>query len=118
MVKQKTFHQSRIVPGLWKHESQLIQFALVVDDFEVKFISKEHSQYLLDCLTTHYNVSTDWKGEKFIGLTLDWDYGKQEMNMSVPGYIEKALQWFQCPWPAMVQDSPFSHMLPKYGKQT
>jgi len=37
------YHQSKLVPGLWKHEWRLIQFTLVVDDFGVKYVGKEHA---------------------------------------------------------------------------
>jgi hypothetical protein len=30
------YQQSKLVPGLWKHNTQLIQFTLVVDDFGMK----------------------------------------------------------------------------------
>ena len=34
-------------PGLWKHESQLLTFTLVVDDFGVKYESKDEGIILL-----------------------------------------------------------------------
>ncbi len=33
--------QSKLVPGLWKHGTWLIQFTLVVDDFGVKYIGED-----------------------------------------------------------------------------
>ena len=44
-----------------------MQFALVVDDFGVKFVGSEHAQYSLNCLTADYEVSAEWKEEKLIG---------------------------------------------------
>ena len=37
------YFQSKLVPGLWKHEWRPIQFTLVVDDFGVKYVGKEHA---------------------------------------------------------------------------
>ncbi len=34
------YHQSKIVPGLWKHNTRPIQFTLVVNDFGVKYTNK------------------------------------------------------------------------------
>ncbi len=34
------YHQSKLVPGLWKHNTRPIQFTLVVDDFGVKYTQK------------------------------------------------------------------------------
>ncbi len=88
------YYQSTIVPGLWKHESRPIQFTLVVDDFGVQYVGEEHAQHLVSVLRQHYDISTDWKGEKYIGLTLDWDYERREVHLSMPGYIAKARKAF------------------------
>ena len=32
------YHQSKLVPGLWKQEWRPVQFTLVVDDFGVKYV--------------------------------------------------------------------------------
>jgi hypothetical protein len=36
--------------GLWKHEWQPISFTLVVDDFGVKYVGKEHVEHLIRCI--------------------------------------------------------------------
>ncbi len=40
------YTQSKITPGYWKHTWQPISFTLVVDDFGVKYSSKEHVHHL------------------------------------------------------------------------
>jgi hypothetical protein len=35
------YRQSKLIPGLWTHDTQPIQFTLVVDDFGVKYIGEE-----------------------------------------------------------------------------
>jgi hypothetical protein len=37
------YQQSKLVPGLWKHDTRPIQFTLVVDDFSMKYVGKEHA---------------------------------------------------------------------------
>jgi hypothetical protein len=37
-------------PGLWKHETVLITFSLVFDDFGIKYVGKEHAEHLINCL--------------------------------------------------------------------
>eukprot|EP00804_Cyclotella_cryptica_P015223 CCRYP_000751-RA/>CCRYP_000751-RA protein AED:0.35 eAED:0.36 QI:0/0/0/1/1/1/3/0/419 len=71
------YHQSQLVPGLWKHIWRPIQFTLVVDNFGIKYVGDEHPQHLLKVLQEHYAVTTDWKGSCYIGITLDWDYAKR-----------------------------------------
>jgi hypothetical protein len=37
------YQQSKLVPGLLKHDTRLIQFALTVGDFTVKYIGQDHA---------------------------------------------------------------------------
>ena len=41
------YKQSEFNPGLWSHEWRPIQFSLVVDNFGVKYIGKEHAEHLV-----------------------------------------------------------------------
>ncbi|EJK49677.1 hypothetical protein THAOC_31417, partial [Thalassiosira oceanica] len=40
-LNKSGYHQSKLVPGLWTHETRNIQFTLVVDDFGVKYTRRE-----------------------------------------------------------------------------
>ena len=42
----ESYFQSKLVPGLWRHELRPIQFTPVIDDFGVKYVGKEHVQHL------------------------------------------------------------------------
>ena len=109
------YHQSKYVPGLWKHTTRPIQFTLVVDDFGVKYVGEEHAQHLKLVLEEHYKVTTDWTGTRYIGITLDWDYDKRQVHLSMPGYVQKALKQFQHVWKGKTQDSPFQSEPIRYG---
>ncbi len=65
------YQQSKLVPGLWKHDTGPIQFTLVVDDFGVKYVGEEHAQHLKNTLKEHYKLTCDWTGTRYIGITLD-----------------------------------------------
>jgi len=56
-LNNEAYFQSTIVPGLWRHESQPIQFTLVVDDFGVEYSGEEHTQNLVNVLMKHYDIS-------------------------------------------------------------
>ncbi len=56
------YRQSKLVPGLWKHDTQPIQFTLVVDDFGIKYVSEEHANNLKWALDEHYKLTCDWTG--------------------------------------------------------
>ena len=103
-------------PGLWCHTWLPISFCLVVDDFGVKYISKEHTNHLIQCLHNHYQeVDIDWDGKRFCGVHLDWDYAKRTCSLSMPGYVTNALHKFQHPKPNKAQDSPYPATAKQYG---
>ena len=39
-------NKNKITPGLWKYHTRLIQICLVVDNFKVKHVEKEHLEHL------------------------------------------------------------------------
>ena len=94
--------------GLWRHTWHPISFCLVVDDFSVKYIGKEHTDNLIQCLCNHYQeVDIDWDGKRFCSVDLDWDYDKRTCSLSMPSYVTNALHKFQHPKPNKAQDSPY-----------
>lgn len=114
-LNEHGYSQSRAVPGLWTHETRPISFTLVVDDFGVKYVGKEHAMHLINILKQHYEISEDWTGTKYIGITFEWDYDHRMVHLSMPGYISKALQRFGHERPRRVQNSPHPHVTPTYG---
>jgi hypothetical protein len=56
------YRQSKITPGYWKHDWRPISFTLVVDNFGVKYIGKEHVRHLIQTLKEHYEIEEDWEG--------------------------------------------------------
>ena len=89
------YRQSKMVPGLWKHDTRPIQFTLVVDDFGVKYTRKEDVEHLKAVIERDYTVTADWTGNRYIGITLDWDYKRRRVHLSMPDYVRKALQLFR-----------------------
>ncbi|MBM5801495.1 MAG: hypothetical protein FJ077_11840 [Cyanobacteria bacterium K_DeepCast_35m_m2_023] len=109
------YHQSKIIPGLWTHETRSICFTLVVDDFAIKYVKKEDADHLLTALQKDYTISIDWEATKYIGLTVEWDYKDRKVHIHMPGYISRALKRFKHPMPTKQQNSPHPHILPQYG---
>jgi hypothetical protein len=77
--------------GLWTHDTRPISFSLVVDDFGVKYVGREHTEHSMACIKKNYNISSDWNGTAYCGLTLDWKYQDRTVDLSMPGYIKAAL---------------------------
>ena len=61
-LQKAGYTHSKLTPGYWKHEWQPISFTLVMDDFGVKYIGKEHIMHLINALKEHYEVEEDWEG--------------------------------------------------------
>jgi hypothetical protein len=74
--------------GLWRHEWRPITFTLVVDDFGVKYVGKEHADHLIACIKAKYKLTKDWSGDLYCGINLKWDYIKQMLEISMPGYTK------------------------------
>jgi hypothetical protein len=94
-LNKHRYQQSKLVPGLWKHYTRPIQFTLVVNDFGIKYVGKEHAQHLENALEEHYKLTCDWTGKQYIMITLDWDYNKRHVHLSMQNYGQKALKQFQ-----------------------
>ena len=77
--------------GLWKHKTRPTIFALCVDDFGVKYFKKDDADHLIQTLQEHYEISIDYKGSNYCGLTLEWNYDQGYVDVSMPGYVVEAL---------------------------
>ena len=113
-LQMNSYRQSKTTPDLWQHDTCLISFSLVVDDFRVKYVGKENAQYLLDTVRKHYKCSCDWKGKRYCGLTIKWDYEGRKVHLSMPEYIQKALTHFQHPPLAKQQNQSYPHVKLNY----
>ena len=78
----------------------------MVDDLRVKYVGREHARHLISVLKEHYEISEDWEGKKYFGLTFDWDYEKKRVHVSMPGYVDHALIRFKHGTPRRAQDQP------------
>ncbi|KAI2493168.1 Reverse transcriptase (RNA-dependent DNA polymerase) [Fragilaria crotonensis] len=112
------YHPVALTPGLWKHSSRDIVFSLVVDDFGIRYTSQADADHLITTLERHYQVSVDWTGTRYCGLTLTWDYVRRTCDLSMPGYIARALQRFQHVAPPKPEHSPHPWQRPTYGAKT
>jgi hypothetical protein len=119
------YYQSTYTPGLWMHKTRSIKFALVVDDFGIKYdniADVEHLKQALQATNPEtgkpmFQISTDESGARFVGLTIDWDYENRECHISMPGYVAKALKRFQHDKPTKPQHQPYPHNPKHYGQK-
>jgi hypothetical protein len=117
-LAQHGYQPCPLTPGLWRHETRDLVFSLVVDDFGIRYTDRADADHLIAALRQSYDVSLDWTGSRYCGLTLEWDYENRTCDMSMPGYIERALQRFKhIPGPK-VEHSPHPWQRPNYGAKT
>jgi hypothetical protein len=112
------YHPTTHTHSLWTHNTRPISFSLVVDDFGVKYVSRKHAEHLMACIKKKYNISSDWNGTAYCGLTLEWDYKKRTVDLSMPGYIKYTLHKYQHPSPARPEHTPHTWNPPIYGAKT
>ncbi len=84
----------------------------------MKYVRRQHAEHLVAALKALYPVTTDWNGQLYCGLTLQWDYAARTVDLSMPGYIPAALHKFQHPTPLRPQNSPHHWARPNYGVPT
>ena len=77
-----------------------------MDEFYIKYNTKEVTIRLLNCLRSLYDITTDYTGTLYIDFTLRWNYIRCIVCLSMPRYIEKALHRFCVSLPSEPQHSP------------
>jgi hypothetical protein len=88
---------------------------LVVDDFGVKYVGKEHVDHLIQCIKQQYELTEDWTGDLYCGIKLKWDYGAQTVDLSMPGYIKQLLLKYKHRMQNKPQHCPYTPTPKQYG---
>ncbi len=112
------YYECTHTPGLWRHLTRPISVTLVVDNFGVKYIGKEHVQHLITCLKEKYELTEDWTGNLYCGINLLWDYEARTLNISMPGYIKKLLHKYKHKMATKPQHCLYSPAPKQYGVGT
>jgi hypothetical protein len=106
-------------PGLWQHRTRAIKFVLVVGDFGIKYSMLQDAQHLLAALKQHYEaITVNWDGTLYCPITLDWNYEKRMVDLSMPGYVQTVLDDFNFTPTIHAKHQPHQHNLPQYGVKT
>jgi hypothetical protein len=61
------YYKCKHTPGLWQDLTHPISFTLVVDDFGVKYVGREHVDHLIKCIKEKYELTEDWTGNLYCG---------------------------------------------------
>jgi hypothetical protein len=47
LLNKHGYFQNKFIPGFWMHQTRPISFTLVVDDFRIKYLGREHVMHLI-----------------------------------------------------------------------
>ena len=92
-------------------------FFLCVEDFGVKYFSKDREDHLLNALKNCYAVSTGWEGGNYPGLKIDWYYKNGHVDVSMPDFIPKSLDRLQHQKPNKPHYATHKWTTPAYGQR-
>jgi hypothetical protein len=112
------FYPARHTPGPWLYKTRRINFSLVVDDFAVKYVGKQHADHLRNALLKSYELTTDWAAKVYSGMTLKWDDKHMTCDISMPGYVLNVLSKFKHDAPQHPQHTPSIYDTPVYGAKS
>ena len=93
-LNKRGYRQSKLVPSFWTHDWITVQFTLVVDDFGVKYVGEEHEILLKHTIEENNTVTSEWDGRQYIGITINWEYKRRQVHLSMPKYVTKSLKQF------------------------
>ena len=109
------YFQCATTPGLWRHKWRPVVFVLIVDDFGIEYVGKEHAEHLLSALRADYTITTDWTGKRYAGIDIEWDYNKRTCRTTMVDYITDVRARFGHPDPIKPEHSPHTHREIIYG---
>ncbi len=64
-----------------------------------------------------YTLTEDWTGNLYCGITLEWDYVNQHVNISMPNYIKKKMQEYGHIIPTQLHSCPYHPKPRKFGTE-
>ena len=112
ILKQANFQQAEQEPGLWTYKTCThLAFFLVIDDFREKYTRQEDTDFLCNTLINdNYEITTNWGGILFCGITIQWDNPNHKYCLFIPGYIKAFLLRFHHNAPLYPKYQPATHV--------
>jgi hypothetical protein len=95
-IEKAGYYEDSRVPCLLKHETRSTIGAIVVDDIGLKVRCKDDVMHLVNAIEKVWKVKINWKGDKYVGMDLKWDYNPDNptLEISCDQVIPDALKRF------------------------
>ena len=58
-LEKEGYYEAHTKPGLWRHKCCPIVFCLILDNFGVGYVGKQHADHLTSVLKKYHNISED-----------------------------------------------------------
>ena len=59
-LEKEGYYEARTTLGLWRNKWRPIQFCLVVNDFGVEYVGKQHAEHLATIFKKYHNITKYW----------------------------------------------------------
>ena len=82
-IKDAGYYEDSLVPCLLKHVTKPTIGVIVVDDIGLKVRSKEDVLHLVEAIEKVWKVKINWKGDKYVGMDLEWDYNPNDPSLEI-----------------------------------
>jgi hypothetical protein len=117
LLKEAGYHESDLVPCLFKHETRKITFSLIVDDLGVKHTNHEDIQHLIDSISPRWKVKHNASGDKYIGMNLKWNYDPTNPSLEISSTetAPKSFARFDTDNNIKRRKTPSRYIAPVYG---
>ena len=110
------YYQVKRTSGLWRHVWRTISFKLLVEDFGIGYVGRYHADHLMSARNMYYeNITTDWEGKLYCGITMKWNDTKRYADISTPIYSKESLHQFCHKTPIKPQHQIYSAPEWTYG---
>ena len=112
------YHPCQFTQRLWRHVWRPVTFTFGSRQFWNQVQGRRTGNPFEKTLEKWCDVTVDWTGSKYVGISLMWEYKQRTLETSVPGFVNKALTKYQHPKPAKPQHAPAKADLIQYGSKT
>ena len=85
-------------------------------DHTHKLLMYFHTKHILGVLKEFYKIEEDWTGSLYCGITLDWHYDQQYVDISMINYVLKQFAKYKQPPRKTPQHCPFETKPIQCGK--
>ena len=78
--------------GLWYHKTRLTVFCLYVNNFGIKYQSKNDVEYLCNAIGQNFWYTIDIEGKNYYGLNIEQNYKLGYVDISIPKSVPSILK--------------------------